>query len=327
MISFSDFTVVVQGPVHGSPNDVPEAQITANAIQSVRSLMPGAEIILSTWKGTDCSHLDYDYLIENDDPGGTYYHTSEKGKMNNNNRQIVSTRNGVLKASRKFTMKLRSDCKLTHTGFTAYLDQYNAKNNFSIFENRVLTSTVFTKDPRKIPILYHVSDIFQVGLTTDMQLLWDIPLQPEPHTTRYVADSKIIWNEPYPYDNYKMRYASEQYIWMAACSKKNIDLQLDYYAQLPCNKIVRGEKSLIANFVFLEPDKLGLELPEKMHEHLNNPTLYTFKDWENLYKRYCLKKESFVSDLCTILHVKWTAFGYVLKNFRKRKKRNKNQNA
>ncbi|MEN9335774.1 MAG: hypothetical protein RLZZ500_761 [Bacteroidota bacterium] len=319
MLNPSDFSVVVQGPVHGKPTDEASLQLTKRCIESARAFLPGAEIILSTWKGSDVSHLDFDILIENEDPGGTSYYDSNTSKFNNNNRQIVSTRNGVLKATRTYTMKLRSDCRLIHGGFMDYLGKYSAHNDYKVFEERVLTSVAFTKDPRRVPILYHVSDIFQVGLTTDMQLLWDIPLQPEPETTRRFPENHIIYNEAYPYEAYKMRYACEQYIWYACAAKKGIDLRLDYYTELPFSKIALSEKTLIDNFVFLELDQLGLRLPEKMDIELDNPTLYSFAQWEALYHAYCVAKKS--NDFWMALQVKWNSFRYILKNFRRRKKR------
>jgi hypothetical protein len=208
---------------------------------------------------------------------------------------------------------------LIHNGFLNYLCKYNAHNRYQVFEQRILTSVAFTKDPRRIPILYHVSDIFQVGLTRDMKLLWDIPLQPEPETTRFFPETHIIYNEPYVYDAYKMRYACEQYIWYRCAAKKGINLQLNYYCEVPFSKIALSEKTLIDNFVFLELDQLGLRLPEKMDIELDNPTLYRFEQWEALYEAYCVQKKS--NDFWMALQVKWNSFRYILKNFRRRKKR------
>ena len=54
-------TVVVQGYVNKKE--------TGCTIKSVRKYLPGAKIILSTWKNCDVSEIDYDELVLNDDPG------------------------------------------------------------------------------------------------------------------------------------------------------------------------------------------------------------------------------------------------------------------
>jgi hypothetical protein len=78
MISDKDISVVVQGPIHKQDN------LTKRVLESVRTHLPNAELILSTWKGSDVDGLDCDVLLLNDDPGAINGY--------NVNRQIVSTR-------------------------------------------------------------------------------------------------------------------------------------------------------------------------------------------------------------------------------------------
>lgn len=56
-----DISVVVQGAIN--------KEITPRCLQSIRTLLPNAEIILSTWEGSDVDGLDYDKLVLNKDPG------------------------------------------------------------------------------------------------------------------------------------------------------------------------------------------------------------------------------------------------------------------
>ena len=60
-IDTKDISIVVQGAV--DPKNTPKC------LTSIRKYLPGAEIILSTWEGTDCTGLDYDVLVLNKDPG------------------------------------------------------------------------------------------------------------------------------------------------------------------------------------------------------------------------------------------------------------------
>ena len=104
MILSKDISVVVQGPIHTQDN------LTKRVLESVRTHLPDAELILSTWKGSNVDGLDCDVLLLNDDPGAI-------NGRNNVNRQIVSTRNGLQKATRTYAVKLRTDMQLTGTGF------------------------------------------------------------------------------------------------------------------------------------------------------------------------------------------------------------------
>lgn len=320
-LSSKDFSVVIQGPIMGTPNDLDENQLTQQCIASVRHHLPECEIIISTWKGQEVEHLSYDKLVFNDDPGAIAYNdTSNATKFNNNNRQIVSTISGIKIAERKYVIKLRGDCKLVNTNFYKYLENFDSHNHYHLLERRIITSTVFTKDPRKIPFLYHISDVFQIGLRTDMANLWDVPLQEEPATTRYVPLNKKLWNDPYPTENYRMRYASEQYIWYAFCKKNKIDLSLNYFCELPFKKILLSELLVIDNFIIQEPKKIGLELPKKMQQFENYPFLYTGEEWEELYHSYCVKKSLFLPQLKLIFLTYYSSLRLVKKNLKRKHK-------
>jgi hypothetical protein len=88
-IDSKDISVVVQGPIHTQDN------LTKRVLESVRTHLPNAELILSTWKGSEVDGLDCDILLLNDDPGAI-------NGLNNVNRQIVSTRNGLQKVFGSF---------------------------------------------------------------------------------------------------------------------------------------------------------------------------------------------------------------------------------
>src|SRR6266851_1380389 len=75
-----DLSVVVQGPVVGGRRDPEERQLTRRCLASIRSCLPDAQIILSTWRGSDLAGLPFDVLVENDDPGPIYqwpFHPSD----------------------------------------------------------------------------------------------------------------------------------------------------------------------------------------------------------------------------------------------------------
>ena len=134
-----------------------DRKYTIKCLKSIRKKLPRAEIVLSTWEETDVSGLDYDVLVLNKDPGA-YVFTSD-GKKQNQNRQILSTKNGIKKTSRKYVLKIRSDMKIMGTRFLSYFDKYNCfEDKYRIFEKRILISSYFTRDSRVASWIYHPSD-------------------------------------------------------------------------------------------------------------------------------------------------------------------------
>ena len=61
MIKSDEISVVVQGAINN--------KYTPICLASIRKIFPYATIILSTWKNSKTENLDYDVLIENEDPG------------------------------------------------------------------------------------------------------------------------------------------------------------------------------------------------------------------------------------------------------------------
>ncbi len=93
MIADREISVVVSGTVY--------QKMTEQCLNSIKHLMPEAEVIFSTWHGVDTSNPAADRIIFNDDPGNikVYDHDGEI-IANNFNRQIIATKQGILVASR-----------------------------------------------------------------------------------------------------------------------------------------------------------------------------------------------------------------------------------
>lgn len=281
----SDFSIVIQGKIFGSPYENHEKQLTLNCIESIRTFLPGAEIILSTWEGSDVSHLPFDKVIFNHDPGAIAYSIYQPQFLNNNNRQIVSTYNGLKAAGRKYAIKMRGDCKLLNSDFLNYLIDYPRSPKYKFFEQRIVIPTVYSRNPRRIAQLMHPSDIFQVGLLEDLLQLWSIPLQPEPETSRAIPIEKEILNNNLDSRYFRMKFGAEQYIWYAFAKSRGLDLEIKYYSNIPASKILPSEMSVINNYIIVEPEKLGVLLPERMTRNKDS-NLYTHQEWQELAKKY-----------------------------------------
>ena len=98
-IEGKDISVVVQGYV---------SEETKFLLYSIRKYLPEAKIIVSTWDYCCVEGWDYDVLVLNSDPGAIPCEIWDNfTRVNNGNRQILSTKNGIDKVTTKYTLKLR----------------------------------------------------------------------------------------------------------------------------------------------------------------------------------------------------------------------------
>ena len=135
-IDTRDISMVVQGAV--------DKVNTPCCLKSIRKHLPGAEIVLSTWEGTDIAGLDYDQVIFNKDPGAC--RDGKTNIPNNLNRQLVSSQNGIKAARKRFCAKVRSDLIFRSSGFLNYFDKFPKRNpQYQVFRERVIFCSYFFK--------------------------------------------------------------------------------------------------------------------------------------------------------------------------------------
>src|SRR5277367_6682727 len=101
-ITSKDISIIVQGPVF-------KDGITARCLKSLRANLPDAEIILSTWQGSDTTGLEFDRLVENQDPSPIWLLDPflKRTQINNIIRQMISTVAGLNAATRPYALKFR----------------------------------------------------------------------------------------------------------------------------------------------------------------------------------------------------------------------------
>lgn len=287
MVVSGEISVVVQGAVAGKPTDPPEKRLTDRCLRSVRRHLPDAEIILSTWRGSDVAGLTFDKLVFSDDPGATPLDV--RRTPNNINRQIVSTSAGLKIVERPFAVKLRTDFELLGDRFLSYFGKYSARAaEARIFRERVVTSTIFSINPRRFAAMpFHPSDWFFFGLTEDLRNLWDIPPAVEPGNSRWCGDNG---RDHIPFlAGRTARFAPEQTMWLGLLRK---------YGEYPCNHMTDVARSAIelteltfANNLVLEtPRRLGLKYLKGRRGSIWDPesfAAYTHADWRRMYRRYC----------------------------------------
>lgn len=283
-MNLADISVVIQGPVYPG--------ITVKTVQNVMEKLPGAQVIVSTWEGADVSELpDGIDIVFNKDPGGTPLYDNPL-IFNSANRQIVSTMGGLRKATRKYTIKMRSDMFFENLNFLKYWDKYQKRGpRYKFLEHRIITSTSFAPNPHREPKPYHPSDWFFFGLTDDMIDVFDSPLCPEPETSRYFETHKrpIV-----KYDSWipaLTQYATEQYIWVAFI-RRHIDLDFKHCFDIERGNIERSEEIFANNVIMLDVRDIGYG--SYKHKNIKNgfdlTFMYSHYEWLKLYKKYCHAK-------------------------------------
>ena len=211
-ITSRDISVVVQGPI--------VKHKTEKCLKSIRKNLPEAEIILSTWEGSSIDGLDYDILVINIDPGAVRQKKFTTAKVFSNlNRMVLSTNNGLEKAERKYTLKLRTDACIDNTGFLNLFEKFPARcDEYKLFEHRILASTLYSKfaitdHENKVEIPFHVSDWWFFGLTSDLKkfLLSSKPVE-EPYFSNYF-DAQKPHSTMFIFACYHIDVGLEKMIW------------------------------------------------------------------------------------------------------------------
>ena len=253
----SDITVVFQGAFKPYiPRDgLPFAEI----LKRTRNSLPGARILLSAWEDSDVPEgMGVDDVVLSKDPGALAPLKLTDNKVNNVNRQIVSTRAGMKAVRTRYAVKLRTDCFLEHAGF---IDYFQTQLKRDAYRKRIVSSAFFTLDTtvfERIP--YHVSDWFQFAEADVLRAYWSAPLM-TPQAGRYYeahehAPSSNIFER-----RFRAEYAVEQHIAM------HYARQLGYVCPTYLNDIsppvLRDyERFLARETLIIDPWQIGLVFPK-----------------------------------------------------------------
>jgi hypothetical protein len=246
MIREDEISFVVQGPILKDGTNS-----TINVLKSIRTHFPDSEIILSSWIGEDVEYLEYDNLVLSELPTSIVLN---KTRQCNINRQIVSTIQGVIVASKKYLIKTRTNTLFENNNL---LTIFNEVPTNSVFENYVLTIDLFSRDSYKSKILsyhdgflHHPSDIFLMGLKKDILELFSCAS----------ATKKIMLNR-----NGLGILVPEQYLWMHLLIRKgkirNFKNSLVRSNFIACYK---SEKFIFENFKIYKSQTLGLKLEDRL---------------------------------------------------------------
>lgn len=286
MIDSKDITFVVQGAILGKYSDKKEDRYTYLCLKSIRKYFPGSFIILSTWKGSDIKDLDFDLLIENDDPG-----ISILGDFTQNGfRQIVSSIGGIRKVNTKYAAKVRSDLIFKNNNILKYFEKYGDlpyDSKYKLVNRRVVMLTA-CNPKRRFKFPFNAADWLYFGLTEDIIDIFDIPLVRGKFSGKHEYDN----NREKPCES---MYSSEQYIWFGFLSKyRKINFQ--HLRDVSNHNIEESEKYFANNAVLITAKMAGinsLKYPNAIYAQvpcLSDNGLYTFTEYKKMLNKYTPSK-------------------------------------
>lgn len=256
-----NISVVVQGPICAEATpDYPKG-ITYHLMQNLARLLPGAQLILSTWQGAVVCPLPEETLVVlSEDPGSQ---GGRPGLVSSNvNRQLVSTRAGLARAVKPYTLKIRTDVVLTDTRFlgiyvraVATLAGYRSP----IFSAPVLCNNLSSRNAQACPtaFVFHPSDHVQFGRTADIRALWAGALQTQ-------ADAH--WFEEHPRSDHLRdlelsRLTPEQHIWTGALLAAGVTVPNFEYGSRS-DELIKLSEDLLRSFVFVPDHQFSIHFPK-----------------------------------------------------------------
>ena len=289
-------TFVIQGP----NLDTDENKITSNLILSIRNFFPDSTIIFSTWENETIHKLpNLDKIVFNSDPGGILYH-KELNILNNVNRQIVSTLNGLLGVETEYAIKVRSDLVFKSNVIVnnlKYLGLSGGDQNFKLLSNHVVVSNQTSVDPRKrLAYPFHLCDWIYCGKTQDLINIWDIPLMPEDWFQSFAPDDTFnnVGN------SYLSRYLPESYI-ISSFVKKYMDISFQDSYDIKNNNIEISELIIANNFIVKSNFQLGIRSQKYNKKIRTLLPMYTYTSWKNLAKKKDIEGFEIQLDLLAII--------------------------
>jgi hypothetical protein len=287
---------------------------------------------LSTWDGACVNGLQCDTFVLNEDPGagifnvpagatplpdGSFvFHQNGKEhkilpKHNNINRMLVSIQEGLKAITTKYTLKIRSDLIIKSDDFLQHWDAYPEHNGeMRIFKHRVIIGSTFAQFAHAIDgniqlLPFHMSDWVHFGLTEDLRMLFDCPLQSESSANTYWNEHERKNYEPFPAACWQ--YPPESYI-LYTLVKRNypwvkFENSDDYNAEnMRCSNMIMAD-----NFVMLDDSSFQFVL-QKYPKLIDWPYKHydgfiTQYQWQHLYKTYCDPEYKFFDfDWKRVLH-------------------------
>lgn len=291
---------------------------TQQVLCSIRSLFPSSPIILSTWKNSVTTGLDFDILVENDDPGALIFNAPKdarndgegnvifelngksykhKSKANNVNRIIKTIQGGLEKVNTKYVLSIRTDIILKNRKFLEYWDmfpKYNGK--YKIFEHRIINSSSFAQFAHVMKngiqlLPFHMSDWIHFGLVEDVKLLYSCPLQDLENSAQYWYTHTRKQYDPFIEAGWQ--YPPETYVLYSLVKQKFPNVDFKDSDDFNSKNMAVSNMIMADNFIFIDQNDFIFDIDKypKLKEWTSEiyNGFITYREFQNLYKIYCDK--------------------------------------
>lgn len=263
MTDSSAISVIVQGAIDWSHDPTTDQPLIIAACKAIRTLLPRAELILSTWQDPSASTLPCDIIIQSIDPGG-------QGHIggftpNNINRQITSTVAGLRAATRQLALKIRTDIILKNLTFLHVWDNLRPiQSPLRVFDRPLIANYLSSRNSRAIlerlpdhPLLFHPSDHVHFGQKVDLLALWDVPMQTEQDALHFLTHVRPNrWR-----DHELSRLTPEQHIFTHAIAKVCPQV-IGHYADSTSYLAKASEHFLLTHFYHIQDKLYSIRFPK-----------------------------------------------------------------
>ena len=172
---------------------------------------------------------------------------------------------------------------LIHTEFLNYYKRYCSKAEY--FTQSLLVLDYYTRNPRVVPMSYHISDWILFGLTKDINKFYsNVSLQSEKDGLYYLKQH----NHSPIFKHVLARLAPEQHI-ICSFLKQYKDIQITEYFDSSSESIFETENLLVDNFIIMNLKNSGIRfLKYSPNQFFEYSTLINQADWQCL----CLIKKN-----------------------------------
>ena len=320
-IQDKDISIIVQGPILKNGIFGTTHTITKAVCARVKKVFPNSELILSTRETDNTEGIIYDKLVLNYDPGAVWFDLDDPNFTNNCNRLIVSTREGIKAATRKYVLKLRSDLFIISKSFLNHFYQFPYfDTKYKFIKNRIIAFPLDTiKGHLASPFFqnrpYHISDWAYFGYKEDLWDLFDIPLTQEPAFSHHFLNRPRHFFDIHPARLWKM--PPEQYITVSFL-QKHIPIKFEHMSDISNNNIELSEKLLTNNFLVLDQTQFALFSLKYAKLQLLFPPLLSktaifFHTWLKDYYTYCNVPQK-AKKFSWNIQIKWRKFRFNVLN-------------
>jgi hypothetical protein len=313
VIKNEDVTFVIQGSI----SDNATLHSTNKLIRSLKRFYPGSDLIVSTFQSLKLEKVECNNFVISNDPGSQKSNILT-GAMNNVNRQITASREGLIQVNTKYSVKLRNDLIFKNNHLLKVLNARPPKaiSSYSLTKEYVIICNFTTVNPSKfLKLPHHPCDWLYAGLTSDILSIWDI---------KHFSDEDAHYYEKPEFHKVSIhqrgdinRFRPEAFIWKSFL-EKSVKLDFEDSYDLSSDNIRITNQYFANNLVILTPRILGFKSQKHKQKLKSKSKMYSLRDYKNLIDHYGITMNYPKFDLDSIIidiyRYIFNYFGRFLKN-------------